>query len=104
MFDVRSDEWVFMGIPAEGWKYRPNAFAAPKDYAKYPPSVVTHPPNEPSVQCSNCFTLFATDPRRKNDKREWVYVSVNKFITYSYVTGKYRCIVPCMSSQDYKPK
>lgn len=104
MFDIRSDEWVFMSIPAQGWKYRENRFAVPKDYKNYPDRMVTHGTNEPSITCSYCLTEFSTDSRRKTTNGDWSYVPVTKFITYCAAINKYRCLVPCMSTQDYTEK
>lgn len=101
MFDIRSDQWVFMSIPAQGWKYKEDHWALPKTYKKYPDRMATHRENEESIRCSYCHTEFATDPKRKNTEGTWVYVPVSKFITYRRDTNNYRCNVACMSPKDY---
>ena len=101
MFDVRSNDWVFMGIPAEQWKYRENRFETRKNYSKYPPGTVTHSEYEPFIRCGNCLNEFSTDSRRRNEKGEWVYVPINRLVTYQQGISQYRCLMPCMTKNDY---
>ena len=95
MFHTRENDWVFQGIPAKSWKYVDNPYAHERNYSKYPERVVTHPENEPYVKCSTCHTSFATDPRRLNERGQWVYAPVTNFISYRRATGQYNCVMPC---------